>query len=306
MNYSKATADKLNKTQLVDLVINFQDKIEALSNEPLSQAQLVKQELNLSRQVQDTQVQIKNINAETAIAIEKIKAEAELAKITSLKAVTSDFEALKSKAEDSKQALIDSIAEVEADSQIKINESLEKIAKQEDETRVKIETLKANVELTKEQSEETIRSIKKDHERIISDLKFNHETAIKRENFEHTLNVAKANNQTLIDISELNALKSVETLNAEAISEAIKAERGKLTGILEAKHNSDIKDIKHEYELKISILESSLLSAKSLNEANQRQIDSLQAQVAEIPTVIQNALTAAKSNISVINESNKK
>lgn len=306
MTVTKGSLDKLTKDRLVIEVLALNATLETLSTQPLTGSQVVKQQLSLAEKATQAEVTIAELQKEKELALETLEKEFEIKQTATLEDVTAAYAKLQVKIKDSKVASVSSLTKVEAETAEKIEIVIAGLGKAKEEATEKVAALEAQVTSVRESSEHERASINKENDREIEDLEYDHKVAVKQLNTTYAHNLAKGLGQSLVNTAELKDLQNLEAVNADTIKDAVAAEKGKLTGILKAQHDSATKDLTHGYEMQLNTLGTEKTALENALSTAALRIATLETQVNNIPAVIKDSLTAAKADISVTNESAKK
>lgn len=306
MTVTKGSLDKLTKDRLVIEVLDLNEKLETLSTQPLTGSQVVKQQLSLAEKATQAEVTIAELQKEKELALANLEKEYDIKQTATLEDVTAAYTKLQVKIKDSKVASVSSLTKVEAETAEKIEIVIAGLSKAKEEVAEKVAVLIAEVSSVKESSLLEIQDLNKSNDREIENREYDHKQALKQLNATYAQNLAKGLGQSMVDTEELKTLQNLEAVNADTIKEAVSAEKGKLTGILKAQHESATKDLTHKYEMELNTLSTAKAAVDQALTVAYDQVAALEEQVANIPAVIKDSLTAAKADISVTNESAKK
>ena len=303
---SKTSLDKLTKTALVDVVLDQQEKIESLSSEPMTSTKLVKTKLALVSNGQTTEVEIEKIRADRDIQIEKIKKEADLKIHTSLTDVIEDYDKIKSDMLDVDNALKSEIASAEVETSEIIADYTSKAVEAKTKAEEVISEQLAAIDKSTEAYKLAVADLRKENERTVNDIDFDHKLALKQKNDKFAETLAKSLGLSLVETSELKELRDAGPLSEDKVNERISIAVATAVSKSEAKNGAILRNTKHDAELSEIRLATTLSSLETqLKTANER-VASLDSQVKEFPTTLNQALVAAKSDVKVTNEGTKK
>ena len=303
---TKGQAESKSKSVLVNKVLELQTAVENASSTPLTEAQIVKRQLTLAEKAVEAEEKVKQLDVDFELAKERLRKEHELATSRTLEEVTDEYKSLKNEIVDAEAALKTSITVTEAEAKETIAAYEEKVeaaktAADEAEALRKERTQEAEAAYREKLNQFAVK-----HTRDMEEKEYEHSKALRQSDEDYAEKLATSLGMVLVPTAELERLKAIEPTSAEELASTVKAEVGKATGILKANHERALKDKEHEAALIQVELKGQVSSLNTQLEAVKQREATLEAQVKEIPAVIEKAVKAANAEISVTNEAGKK
>ena len=303
---TKGQAESKSKGVLVSKVLELQTAVENASATPLTEAQIVKRQLTLAEKATDAEVRVKELDVELEEKIETLRKEHELKTARTLEEVTNEYKSLKSEITDAEAALKTSITVTEAEAKEAIDAWNTTVEEAQAAAEEAVELRKTRTAEAESNYREKLNEFAVQHSRNMEEKEYEHKKALRQSDEEYAKQLAESLGLSLVPTAELEELRSIKPATEKEIAETVKSEVGKAKGILSAQHERALKDKEHEAAIIQVELKGQVSSLNTQLEAVKQREATLEAQVKEIPAVIEKAVKAANAEISVTNEAGKK
>lgn len=317
MGFTKPQLEAKNKASLVALVMDQDKRIEALSSGPLTADMVKAENLSLKAKV----IEIKDARATKKEAhqraLAEIKKDADLkTKELELKYASEDgedakeldnlYNSLESRAKKASSDLSFGLEVAENEANIKLSEINQKVEKAQEKFDETIKSLAEQITIAKEKNKDSLVNIKTEHERTVEQTKYENKIALRDLNEAYAYDAAEKLGLEILEKSKYNELKefkesSEEEVNSK-IEEAVKQAKAEVHRTEGAKYSK----LESNTASEIALLKNDKAHLTSTNEALQKRIADLEAQVKEFPVKIAEAVGAAKADITVNQDAAKK
>lgn len=305
------TEDFLNdrgttKAKLIEIVLELQDAVAATSGGPITSSKLIEKQLKLASDSHKAEVKLAEIATESEEKMEALKISAEAKQAAVLSSILDQHEEIKADIRDFEKASESKIAIMEAESTEKIEDILGNVEKTKESANVTISELAGKILIAEKETSEKVEAINMAHTRKVDEVKYENDKALRDENATFVVKAAEKAGVVLVKSEELAALKDVKEANEDAIKAAV----GKAVGIAEStmkrKYEDELKQASFDSQLKINELETVGLAAGTQLKEAKATVTAQAEQIAKIPSMITDAVSAAKSSVNVTQDAGKK
>lgn len=317
MSFTDAQLNQKTKADLAALASDLQIQLASAQSGPLKSSDIEKKLLDLKRQAdvvadnakkrdQDHQIELTKIANAHELAIKKLELEYDSEEGLDAASLSKLYDDLAAKAAKSMDDLSFGLKQAEIETQVKIdalNEKLEAVKATYEEQST---ALDEKLEAAKGKVAAEIATIQLNHTRTIEETQYKNKIALRDENLKAASDIAATQDKVLVDKSELADLKDFKAADEKAVQVLIAAEVKKAQSDVYAQEGGKLSKLKSESDTSIALLtKDKEYLTNSLADANTR-IAELTAQIKDFPAQIAKAVEAAKANISVNQDAQKK
>jgi len=317
LSLTEAQLNAKNKAQLVELASDLQLQLASAQSGPLKSSDIEKKLLDLKRQAdlvadnakkrnQEHTVELAKIANAHTLAVQKLTLEYKAEEGTDAAALSKLYDELKQKAQKSMEDLSFGLKQAEIETGVKLDALEEKLAKVKEAYEIEVTSLNEKLEAAKTKVATEKSEIELAHSRTVEQTKYTNKIALRDENLKAATDIAATHDKVVVDKAELAELKSFKATEDSKIATLIAAEVTKAKQEVYAAEGSKLSKAKSDAETAIALLtKDKEYNTAALADANKRIAD-LTQQIKDFPAQIAKAVEAAKANISVSQDANKK
>ncbi len=314
---TEAQLNKKSKTDLVTLALDIQEQLESAQSGPLKSSDIEKKLLDLKRQAdvvadnakkrdQEHKTELAKIANAHELAIKKLELDYKSDEGVDAVNLSKTYDDLAAKAKKSMEDLSFGLKKVEIETQEKVDKLNEKLTKVTEQYETEVTAQAEKLEAAKQRTAAEIATIQLNHTRTVEDTQYKNKIALRDENIAAAEQIAATQGKVLIDSTELAELKEFKGADEKTVAAQIAAAVNTAKQEVYASEGGKLSKLKSETETTIALLtKDKEYNTAALADANSR-IAELVAQIKEFPTQLAEAVKAAKADITVNQDAQKK
>ena len=317
MMYTESNLNSKTKGQIVTIALQLSERLEAISQGPLSADQVKAEFLSLKKDAQQIKDNAKKREQAHKEAIAKIEADTQrqIAELNlkynagtgkDAEEVKSLYDELENKVVQAKNDLTFGLEEEETKANIKLAAIKEKLETAEKEAETKMEDLTASVTKAKDKAAEEIERTNVEHSRKVEQQSYDNKIAFRDLNMDTLNKLAKETGVVIVDGDAHKTLTEDKDALTEKHSKELKAEVGKVKAMTESAATAKYTKLESEKNNEIALLQNDKNHLVAAKEALEVRVKDLEDRLKDVPNQIKEAVAAAKADISVSQDAAKK